>query len=268
MDTAIAQQYMNMVGQKGPYGTVSYTPNGNKTTVGTGADARTIDQYDQTTTLSPEQQRLLDLQTGAQTKYGETANQQLDTIKGTLEKPLDFSTLGASPTPDENMRKSVLSSMLQRQEPMFARDRAALETRLANQGIGIGSKAYNDAMDELDRSKNDFALSADTQAGNAMAQQYGLASDARGRSISEMIQQRQIPLNELAAMLTGSQVSMPSAPGIPQTSMQAPDIMGATYGSYNGQMQGYGQQVASKNANTQGTMGLVGTVAMAAAMAF
>jgi len=268
VDTAIAQQFMNMIGQNGPQGTVTYTPTGNKTTVGSGADARTIDQYTQNVTLSPEQQRLYDLTNQASQKYGETANTQLDAVRGKLAQPLDFASLGAAPTADETTRQNVTNSILQRMNPQFERDRAALETRLANQGIGIGSKAYNDAIDELNRQKTDARLAADTSALGQMSQEYGLASNARNQSINEMVQQRQIPLNELAAMLSGSQVQSPQFLQAPQTALQAPDIMGATYGSYNGQMQGYGAQMANKSANTQGLYGLLGAGAMAGAYAF
>ena len=268
VDTAIAQQFMNMVGQNGPNGTVTYTPNGNKTTVGTGADARTIDQYTQNVTLSPEQRRLQDLTNQAAQKFGETANTQLDSVSGKLAQPLDFSSLGAAPTADEATRQNVLQSILQRQQPMMDRDRSALETRLANQGIQVGSKAYSDAIDELNRKNTDFRLAADQQAGGQMAQDFGLASTARNQAINEMVQQRQIPLNELAAMLSGSQVQSPQFVAPPQSQIAPQDIMGATYGSYNGQMNAYNAALGANSANNQGLYGLLGSGAMAGAYAF
>jgi hypothetical protein len=268
VDTAIAQQFMNMIGQNGPNGTVTYTPTGNKTTVGTGADARTIDQYQQNVTLSPDQQKLYDLTNQAAQKYGQTANTQLDSVSKLLANPLDFSSLGAAPTADEATREAVRQSIIARNQPQMNQARSALESRLANQGIQVGSKAYADAIDELNRQNNDFSLAADQQAGGQMAQEYGLASSARNQAINEMVQQRQIPLNELAAMLSGSQVQSPTAQGIPQTQLQAPDIMGATYGSYNGQMQGYNAQLQNQAANQQGLYGLLGAGAMAGAYAF
>lgn len=260
-ETAIANANINQVNQVTPYGNLTYTQRG------TASDG--TPQYTATQTLSPEQQKLFDLTNQAAQKYGQTANTQLDAVSGKLAQPLDFGSLGAAPQANEATRQDVLNSIIQRQQPMMDQDRSALETRLANQGITAGSQAYNTAIDELNRQKNDFRLAADTQAGSQMAQQYGLESNARNQAINEMVQQRQIPLNELAAMLSGSQVQGPNFVAPPQTQMAPADIMGATYGSYNGQQQAYGQQLQANSANNQGLASLGGSAMMAyAAYAF
>ena len=58
-------------------------------------DAPGQDQWTQTTTLSPEQQRLYDLSTQAQTTYGEIGNNQLNAVKGALSQP-DTTDYGAA----------------------------------------------------------------------------------------------------------------------------------------------------------------------------
>ena len=73
-----------------------------------------------------------------------------------------------------------------------------------------------------------------------------------------MVQQRQIPLNELAAMLSGGQVQRPNFVPSPQVNMQAPDIMGATYASYNGQLNAANAQRQANAATNQGLFGLAG----------
>lgn len=259
-ETAIANANINQVNQVTPYGNLTYSQRG------TASDG--TPQYTATTTLSPAQQQLLDLSNQAGIKFGQTANNQLNSVSDKLSQPLDFSSLGPAPTANEATRQDVLNSIIARNQPQMEKDRAALETRLANQGIGYGTDAYNSAMDNYNRSVNDFRLGADTQAGNEMSRLFGLESTARNQGINEMVQQRQIPLNELAAMLTGSQVQNPNFVNTPQTQIAPTDLIGATYGSYNGQMQGYNSQVANKNAQTQGTMGLLGSLAMAGAMAF
>lgn len=259
-ETAIAQGQLNMINQATPWGNLEYTERG-KTAEGTP-------QYTVTQTLDPAQQELLDLSNAASKKYGETANAQMDAVRGTLSQPLDFSSLGAAAAPNETMRQSVYDSMMGRLKTQFDRDRAAMETSLANQGITIGSDAHNAAMDQFNRALTDARLAADTSALGQMGTMYGLEASARDKAINEMVMQRSQPLNELAAMMSGSQVTNPQFVGTPQVSMQAPDIMGATYANYNGAQNAYNQQVASNNAMTGGLFGLGASAIPAAAYFF
>ena len=263
-EAAVAQSELAMVNQYTPQGKVEYTQR--------GTSAEGTPQYSATQTYSPEQQALYDLTTQAGQKYGETANAQLDAVRGRLSQPLDFSSLGAAPTMSEATRQSVANSMYERLNPQFDRDRAALETQLANQGITMGSAAYNTAMDEISRSRNDARLAVDTQAGNEASRLFSLESAARDRAINEMVQQRQVPLNELSAMLSGSQVQGPQFVSVPTAQINAPDVMGATYNAYNTQTQAglanAQMRQAGSNANTSGMYGLLGSAATAAAMFF
>lgn len=255
-EAAISGAAINMVNQQTPFGSLEYTQRG------TAADG--TPQYTATTKLSPEQQQMLDLTNQAGIKYGQTANTQLGAVSDRLAQPLDFSTLGAAPVANEQTRQATADAMFARMNPQLERDRAALETRLANQGITMGSEAWRKGMDDFSRAQNDARLAIDAQSGNEMARMFGLESTARDKAINEMVQQRQIPLNELAAMLSGSQVQGPQFVSTPQSQMAPADIMGATFGSYNGQMQGYNAQIANQAAQTQGLSGLLGSGLMAA----
>lgn len=263
-EAAVAQSELNMINQYTPQGKVEYTQR--------GTSAEGTPQYSATQTYSPEQQALYDLSTQAGRKFGETANTQLDAVRGRLAQPLDFSGLGVAPTMSEATRQSVANSMYERLNPQFDRDRAALETQLANQGITMGSAAYNTAMDEINRSRNDARLAVDTQAGNEASRLFSLESAARDRAVNEMVQQRQVPLNELSAMLSGTQVQGPQFVSVPTAQVNAPDIMGATYNAYNTQVQAgmanAQQQAAQRSAGTSGLYGLLGSGAMAAGMYF
>jgi hypothetical protein len=88
-----------------------------------------------------------------------------------------------------------------------------------------------------------------------------------------MIQRNQ-PLNELAAMLSGAQLTQPSFLTPPQPTIQAGDLQGATYANYQGALQqqqminqnnliGYQARQASGNAMTGGMFGLAGAGIMA-----
>jgi len=162
----------------------------------------------------------------------------------------------------------VDTALYDRLNPQFDRERTQLETSLANQGFQVGTEAYDTAIDELNRSRNDARLAVENNALGQAAQPYGLEATQRDKAINEMVQQRSVPLNELAAMMSGSQVSNPQFINAPQQSIAPADIGGYTYANYNGAQNAYAQQVSAQNANTTGLYGLLGAGAMAGAYAF
>lgn len=250
-ETAIAQSELNMVNQNTPFGSLTYEQR--------GTSAEGTPQYTATTTLSPEQQQILDQTNQAGIKFAGTANNQLDAVSQRLSSPLDFSSLGAAPVANEQTRLATRDAIVQRAQPEFDRQREQMYTQLVNQGFEPGSQAFGEAYDRFNTGRNDFLLAADQAAGNEMSRMFGLESTARDRAINEMVQQRAIPLNELSAMLSGAQVQGPSFVSTPQTGINPADIMGATYASYNGDMNAYNAKLQQNNATNQGLFGLLGT---------
>lgn len=255
-ETAIAQAQLNQVNQYGPYGTLEYEQRG---TTDDGTP-----QYSATTTLNPEQQQQLDLTNQAGIAYGETANNQLAQVQDLLGSPLDFSTLGDAPVANENTRQAHQAAILARAQPQIDRDFETMRTQLANQGINLGSQGYEDAMRLHNSRLNDLSLGADAAAGDEMARMYGLEANAYDRAANQMVQERQIPLNELSAMLSGTQVQSPQFVNTPQTGIASPPVADSIYNSYQGQLNNYNQQVAQQNAQTQGLYSLLGAGAQAA----
>jgi len=251
-ETAIANANINMVDQITPYGDLKFSERG-EASDGTP-------QYTATQTLAPDQQRQLDLTNQAGIKYGETANAQLGNVSEKLSAPLSFDHLGAAPTINEDTRQSVRDSMMGRLNEDFARDEDSLRTRLVNQGLNVGTEAYDREFDLLNRGKNDARLAVDNQALSQAGQLYGLESSARNSAINELSMARQQPLNELAAMLSGSQVQGPQFVNTPQTNMAAPDLLGATYASHNSALNNYNQGQANNNAMMGGLFGLGGSI--------
>jgi len=206
----------------------------------------------------------------------------------------NFNNLGAAPVANEQTRQTVRQAIQDREQPFQDRRLDQLRTRLDTQGIAEGSQAYSRAMDDYNRGVNDFNLGADRdalgqmqglygieadqrgRATNEIGQQfdfsnqardrglrdieaqYGLDANARDRAVNELVQQRQIPLNELAAMLSGSQVQGPSFINTPQQTMQAGDIQGATYANYQGAQNAYNQQQQAKSSAKGGLADIAG----------
>lgn len=102
-------------------------------------------------------------------------------------------------------RKSVEDALFSRLNPQFDRDRGALESRLAAQGITTGSQAYSTATDELNRNMTDARFQAVLAGGQEQSRQEGLRQTELGRRrgtrqqlFEELLAQRGIPYQELA----------------------------------------------------------------------
>jgi hypothetical protein len=203
------------------------------------------DQWTQTTELSPEQQRLYDLATQAQTTYGEIGNNQLNAVKGALSQP-DVTDYGAA-------REQALAAQMARLNPQYAQQEESLRTRLINQGLTEGSEGWNRAFGQFNQGRNDAMIAADLNAGNTVGQQIAQTTALRAR-----------PLNETAALLTGQQVQTPQAMAGGQANVAPVDAMGAYNTQYQGQMAAYNAQMQQQNATMGGLFGLAGTLGGAA----
>lgn len=225
-----------------------------------------VPRYRAITELSPEEQAIFDLEQGGRLQFGQIADRQLGQIAGTLSDPFTMDRFGPAPTLNEETRQAVLADIIARQQPQFDRTYDQLQTRLAGQGLtDPNSQAYRDAVDEFYRAQNDFGLAAGQAALGQATQLYGVEQDARSRAIQEALMERQVPLNELTAMMTGAQVNMPQFAPVPQGQIAPADVMGATYADYNARMNAFNQQQATQRAGLQGLFGLAGTGASIAA---
>jgi len=177
-------------------------------------------QYTATQTLSPQQQLILDLSQQAQVDYGNIATKQLDAVGDRLSSPvdladvpsapsinledfvgeapvasfagiqqpgqLDYSGLGAAPQFDQAYQDQIAQSIRDRADVWQTRDLDRLENRLTNQGINIGSEAWNDEMGRRQTGINDFNLAADLQGLQQASQRFGVEQAARGLATGEL----------------------------------------------------------------------------------
>ena len=188
-------------------------------------------------------------------------------MRDSFESPFSVESLGAAPVANEEMRASTRDNMLSRLQGQRDYDRRRTETTLANQGFQSGTEAYDQQMDQFNRGENDLYLAADAQAGNEMARMYGLEANTRDRAINEMLMERNQPLTELSAFMSGSQPGAPNFVGTHQGQIAAPDFMGAEFASANqansANQNAYNQQMGSYNQNLAGLYGLAGAGAKA-----
>jgi len=188
-EAARVQAALDRVNQVTPYGNLTYSNIG--------------DKYTATTTLSPEQQKLLETQNQVKQGLGGLATGQIGRVQDTLSQPfqpnlpdrvysvgpmpdylrasdvgpanlrtnLDFSGAPALPGINDfsKERDAVTNAMYARSaallDPQYAQREQALESKLANQGIARGSEAYN------------------TDYGNFARERESAYADARDRAL-------------------------------------------------------------------------------------
>jgi hypothetical protein len=213
------------------------------------------DRWEAITTLSPEQQNLYNLTTQAQATYGRAANAQLGAVEQRLSTPFAFA---GGPYGDGQVgREAVEAALFERLNPQLERDRMALESRLANQGITMGSQAWQTGMGDFGRQANDARLGVIAQAG----QEQNRLAALRQQSLQEQLALRGQPVNEASALLTGQQVQMPQFSNVPSAGLQAPDYQGAVAQNYAGQLQNWNAQVQQIGAANAAAGQILGSVA-------
>lgn len=209
-----------------------------------GRDVPTVpgqDQWTMTTELSPEQKTLYDLSTRAQTTYGNIGNTLLDNVKGQLSTPVNV---------DWNAeRDRALKAQMGRLSPTLAAQEEQLRSRLRNSGITEGSEGWNREFGNLQQGRNDMLLAADLNAGNTV-----------GQAIQQQAALRGMPLNEVAALLTGQQVQTPQLQQTAGVNVAPTDVLGAYNTQYQGQLAKYNADQQSNAAGLGGLFGLAGTL--------
>ena len=236
-ETAVTQFGLNAVNQYTPYGSLEYAQ------TGTWADG--TPRFTATQTLSPAEQEALNLSNQAQSLYGTAAVRQLGAVQEQLGRPFEFDPGAYGDT--AMGRNAVETALMERLQPQLDRDRAAMETRLANQGIMLGSEAYRNAMDDFERQVADQRLAIVGAAG----QEENRMAALRTQRLQEQLALRGQPINEATALLTGQMVGTPSFVNTPQTNVAPTDYLGAVQmqqaalqNQYNQRSQNYQTQLS------------------------
>ena len=204
--------------------------------------------------FAPGQQKIFENNQALQQKLGMLGISAADLAGGTINEKLDFNgRLGGIP----QGRQEVIDAMMRRYDTDAARQKEGINSDLIARGIPQGSKAYEVEMDRLSRGRND-ALQQATIAADDRAMQE------RRQRITELLAERQVPLNEISAFRTGSQISPLQFANAQGQTVGAAPIFSATnaQGQYGTDV--YNADMAQQGQNTQ----LIGSLAAAAAMYF
>jgi hypothetical protein len=219
--TSTTQQQLNMVDQTNPYGSQTHTQ------TGTWADG--TPKYAMNTTLSAPEQRNQDQQWEFDNLTNQLGINQTKKLTGMLDTPFKLG--------NEATESRLMELGRKRLDPMLDRRSAALETRLYNQGVMPGTEAYREAMAENTRGEND-AFNELLLSGRSLAN-------------TELTAERNQPINEITALMSGGQVNLPQFGQTPQASVANTDVAGITQQGYENALLPW----KTENANKQAMMG-------------
>jgi len=139
---------------------------------------------------------------------------------------------------------------------------AAFQNQAQQQGyeqnLGAGSFA-----NQAQAQKFQQGAAAGTFANAGLAQQvaqaqagFNASQAARNSYMQEQYAQRNQPINEITALLSGGQVSQPNFVNTPGSQIPTTDVAGLINNNFSQQMQGYQQQSQNYNALMGGILGL------------
>lgn len=218
-----------------------------------------------TQTLSPAEQNIYNKNVQQRTNIGDVGITGSEALKDIIGKKIDFSD---APQVGDGAatRQKVYDALMGRVNEDTANQRDQRNSELIAAGIRPGTKAYDDAQNLISRQFNDARGNAEINAGNAAAQQFGLDTQNRQQYISELLAQRQTPLNEINALLSGSQVNNPFAGGLGYqggANVQAAPIFNAAVQQGQADLNAYNAKQAGNNSFMGGLFSLGGSALMA-----
>lgn len=215
-DTAITQQQINMVDQVNPWGSVTYDRTGMDGFRDSQGNWIETPRYTQTTNFTPEQQAIFRSSQDAQGNLAGLAADQSGFLRDYMSKPFEFDNGDA-----EQWAYDMASPRILKQQQQ---NETQLRSILANKGILEGSEAWNAEMGRLTNANTD--------------QLNQLALTGRSQAFSEALARRNQPINEISALLSGSQVSNPSTQSgaAPQAGVGGVDLAGLVSNDYQARL--------------------------------
>lgn len=287
--TAAFQQSMNLIDQNTPLGSLTYTDNG--IDPNTGAPT-----YSSNVSLTPTGQNEFNLQQETGSALDNLALQGTSQVASAMQQPQNYSNLtalpgynadtlnAAAPTASSadytQAQQAYLAQETSALDPQWTQQQTQLEDQLTQQGVTEGSDAWNTAMNNFQLQKTQAYQSAQnnaiTGATGVEQAQYGMANQTyqdqvanalnansvdlsdRQEGVSEANYLRELPINEVSALLNGGQVAQPTFANTPQTSVANTNVAGITQSSFADQEQNYQTQMQQQNAAIGAVFGAAG----------
>jgi hypothetical protein len=246
LDAARAATAANRVNQVTPYGSLNYSVS--------GQDPYGNPTWTATTALSPDQQQLYNYDINTSKGLGELQQKGLGYVSNMLDQP--FNTSGLAQT-GINAGEKYEDAIMRRLQPTIAAETKQFDAQMANQGIPVGSEAYENAKRVFDARQNDKLTSAITGG-------MDVGMRARQQGFGELAYQRNEPINTLNAVRSGSQVTGPSGYFVnapQQATTSGADYLSAAGMTGNANIAAANAENAQRNAMIQGLFSIGSTMA-------
>lgn len=197
--TAIAGTRMGMVNQTDPFGSIRYRQSGSMSYTDpytgesysvpsftadsklTGAAKVSTDRMlDATRSLAGNAGRVLGSPVNLEGFSGDAGLNDKWVNAGPIQMGLGDAgeiAKGYGPVDFSKDRQRVEDALMARMNPQLKQDRDSLRAELANQGIKLGSEAYDRGLDEANRTATDARMAAILGAGQEQTRLAGLARD-------------------------------------------------------------------------------------------
>ena len=232
-ETAITQTGLNSTNQVTPGGTLTYSQ------IGKWEDG--TPRFQATTALTPAGQQIYDTSQQTTQNLANVAKEQSGRLSGLLSTPFSL---------DNDATEARINELAsKRLDPMLARRQTALDTRLSNQGIKLGSTAWDRAQESNLQGENDA--------------RNQLLLTGRNQAVSEALLQRQTPINEILALAGQGQIAQPQFGSTPQTGVAGTDVAGITQAGYQNSYNSWNQQNQQNQQMLGGLFGLGANAALA-----
>jgi hypothetical protein len=265
-----------------PFGSTSYDVTSQQPIYTNGQITGYAPKYTKTTTLSPDQQKLLGLETQSKYNLGTTGVEQSANLRDALNKPVDPSqwTPWQTSLPTQDLRQDqgttdragIEKAMMDSYNRSVAPTETAQEASLAARGLSPGASGYSQYQKTRDDSRAEAARQAyltsgsesraaqaafndvGTQRFNMQQTANSYLNNLRGAQMQEAYQTRSQPINEITALMSGSQATIPQFQAFQGSPVAASNI--GQYISDN-----YKNQAQAAAATNAGIFGLAGGAA-------
>lgn len=239
LQSAIASNILNNPTQVTPLGTKKQVQTGTfDIPAAQGMPGVTIPTFTSQIDLTPLGQQTLEQQQRISSGLSGLGASQIGRVTDQLSKPYDFGSV-------KDVQDKAYGAITSRLDPQWAQRDKQIETQLTNQGLRPGMEAYDNAMRDYNQARNDAY-----QQANLAAIQTGPMTIQQAQAI------RELPLNEMSALATGGQVSMPQFGGAGGNMMTPGNFQNAAAQQAAAQNQLYGYDVGNYNSMMGGLYGI------------
>lgn len=260
MYNTLQQTYANRPNTSTPWGSQTWQA----TQTIDPATGQPVTSWTSNVNLSPDQQRIFDAQERFQGGSYDLANTLLGNAASELSTPADWSGLpevGNGMDARQRAEDALYSRATSRLDPQWNQRMEQERTKLYNMGLREGDSAFDQQMGNLGRERTDAydqAMWGSIGAGGQeMSRQFGQEMQGRQQSIAEQLQRRGSTLNELQAIRSGQQVTMPQQPGFMGSGLaQTPQYLDAANMQYGASLDAYNAQQAQRQSTMQGAAAL------------